>query len=393
MSGVRHAHTRTGGRRKDGRRVPSGMKGKGYTQDIHTPEVVCDVIYAFCGGKPDLDAFGSPLQTLRALTVFYPPSSRRLARAREALGPARFDFLPRDGWIEPWFGTTFANPEFEHLGRALERAWREVHRKGGAFEALILGPIRTHRNYAPWFWAANECCFMKPIAFVGHKNQFSLPLGLAYYGPRGIEFRRHASALGVVRSLTPWTKRIIMPPMSEGMNLAADLEQRKKALIIAMARDNPTLSIQQLLTALDLLEGSDEARILLNTPLGELVAPAPAEERPTIRIALRGRAASDDEAKPRNSKGLKPPTNKAKAKTAVAKKANGTNGHARGKESQVPARIEAFLAKYKKGDTFKTSEVIEAAKVGRAATLKHLDGVKRIAMYGSGRGAEWHVTA
>ena len=390
-------------RRRDGRTVPSGMKGRGFHQDIHTPELVAELVYDVLGGIPDLDPFASPLQVLRAKTLICHPRTR----CERSIVHEGAKLVFGDGFTILWWGNVYLNPEFEQLGEALERTWREVHREGGAFQALLLGPIRTHRSYAPWFWAANACCFMRPIAFEGWEHQFSMPLGLSYFGPRVEHFRHHARRLGVVRRLTPWTKRIIMPPMSDGTNLAAELEERRKAIILDLARDNPQMSIMGILDQLSLTLESDEAKVLLCAALGSLVSTETMVDTVELGFAERADAKASRKASRKGKR--KAPTNrsdepKAKAakatkpakpaKAAKAAKANGrTNGHARGgKESQVPEKLGKFLGHFKKGDQFKTSDAIVAAGVGRAATIKHLEAFGgKICMRGAGRGAFWEV--
>lgn len=398
------ADPRPGGRRRDGRRVPSGAKGRGYQQDTHTPDVVAEVVYRVFGGIADLDPFGSPLQILRAKTIVV-PKKLRYARSIRHEGAT---IIVGDGGAIDWWGNVFLNPEFEDLGPALEKTWSEVH-LGRAEQAIVLGPIRTHRRYAPWFWAANACCFMRPIAFEGWKHQFPLPLGLSYYGPYANVFSRYASILGKVLPLTPWTKRIIMPPMSETNtpDLASELQAKKNAAIVDLARANPSLSISDMLTACELELTSDEAVVLLKTPIGHLVDMAPyevhiidPEDDETVEqvVADANRKARSNGAKPKR----KPPTNKAASPKAAAPKAaakakgNGkakSNGHP-GRVSEVPALLGKFLDRKKKGEQIKTSELMEISGVGRAATLGHLASFnKQIKMRGSGRGAYWEVVS
>lgn len=396
MGRVRDAQSgprRKGGRRRDGRRTPSGWQGSGYEQDIHTPQEVANVVYLCLRGIPDLDPFGSPHQLLRASTIVCDArkwGGRHDEIDRAATRHESATLILGDGWSIDWYGRVYLNPEFDHLGNALERTWRQVH-EGDVDEAILLGPIRTHRTYERWFWAANACTFLRPVTFAGWENGFSMPLGLSYYGPHVDTFCRFSGVLGRPRRLTPWRKRIMIPPMSDDKNdLAAQLAAITNNAIIEVARDNTHLSIRQIAEKCGLEPSSMEIQVLLTTPICDLQA----HEREPVDLDeaeddVHEAVAAANGARRRRKKA---PTNKAKKATkkkAKAKTKKKGNGRATG--SEVSERLGKFLAKKKKGATFTTSEAMEAAGVGRPATLKHLDAFTNIHMQGDGRGAHWVV--
>lgn len=79
----------------------------------------------------------------------------------------------QDGLVLPWADKTYCNPPYGDLKKWLVKSATED------VEHVMLVPVRTHRE---WFQLANydAVSFLRPLAFVGHKQAFPAPLCALY---------------------------------------------------------------------------------------------------------------------------------------------------------------------------------------------------------------------
>lgn len=327
--------------------VPGGLKGHNLEQNICTPYETVEPLYRHIGGCFSLDAFCGRATRCKSII--------------EALYAVNY---PREDGLEiRWWGHVWGNPPFRKLGAALRKAWLEVCVAQNAVEAFIHGPFRSHRKYWKFFWRAQAVCYVTRTRYVGYDDDYPLPTVVVYYGPYAERFMRFMAPLGVVRPLTPWHARHIMTEM----NVSEEYEARLRSVLVDTARAHPELSLTQLRDQLQLDE--DDWHRLLSTPIADFaVGPELAYVEPPANDAPQNGA--------RN--GARP-----KAKKKAPPRAPKGDGD---------AIIEKIIAKKKKGDRLKTSDLMKATGLGRNTILRKLESYKQIKPRGSGRGAYLEVT-
>lgn len=343
-------------------RVPAGMKGAGYEQEVCTPHYIANVVRAVLGGAPDLDPFGSP---------------------RSVVGAERQYLLERgeDGTSLPWWGSVYTNPPFESptLGVAIERAAQHFG------EVVLLAPLRPHRRYWAPAWTAQAVCYLEPVMFLEHEHTFPLPCVLLYWGRNAAAFAWNARALGVVQHLTPYESRRRMVDKMTA-NVFEEYRKRQAAAVVDVIRAHPEMSIGQLVEALGIDDNTPEWDTLMSTPVRELFAGEFAGD-----VIITPSAPGSPDADPRS--------------TSPSKSRNGANGHAKkapkrrrkanqtqsAKTADATKALDAYFAGKKKGDVVKTAELMALTGLGRPATIKRL-GSYPVRRVGAGRGAYFEVT-
>lgn len=88
-----------------------------------------------------------------------------------------YEWPQRDGLSEEWADRTFCNPPYGDLKRWMLRSG------GERVEHAMLVPVRTHRQ---WFQISNydAVAFLRPLKFVGFKQEFPAPLCVLYRAGR-----------------------------------------------------------------------------------------------------------------------------------------------------------------------------------------------------------------
>jgi hypothetical protein len=109
-----------------------------------------------------------------------------------------------EGWdaygLQAWPQNAFGNPPFNELKAALERA-QEMFELGR--NVLILEPTRTRRS---WYCDAWLTCtvkaFLKPVKFVGYKNQFPENVDMTLWTHEDAQADRFIEAITPFSNLT-----------------------------------------------------------------------------------------------------------------------------------------------------------------------------------------------
>ena len=135
------------------------------------------------------------------------------------------------------------------------------------------------------------------------------------------------------------------------------IQQRLGGVYVALVQENAHLTLTELQ---DMIKDKTALEFLLNTPLREL-------------------AGIDVEAKPKAKNGAR---DKAKKKTPT----NGVTA-----KSTPAMDLDSFLKGKKKGDTFKTAEYTNSAKIIQQTALNHLSACKGVKKEGNRRAMRWVV--
>lgn len=162
--------------------LATGAKGNEREQDVHTPECVLEVVAQTFGGVIEFDPCAS--------------------KTREPFANVNA-FEEDDGLSGEWPERTFFNPPYKTL-----KAW--LAHAGQQPECIGLYPVRTNRVWWMNYHIdnADAIAWLKPLAFVGHKQAFPAPLVLAYRGPRVEAFIRFVKLSGLAHAVTPPMSRV-----------------------------------------------------------------------------------------------------------------------------------------------------------------------------------------
>lgn len=140
--------------------------GKERPQDVFTPQVILDAIERVWPEGIECDPAPNPNALVVAQRYRYPD-----------------DGMMREPASGEWPDRTYCNPPYRDLKMWLKKPVRYR-------EHMMLIPVRPLRVW----WCehvarSTQVAWLKPVAFVGHKQAYPAPLCMVYYGNRVIEFR------------------------------------------------------------------------------------------------------------------------------------------------------------------------------------------------------------
>lgn len=147
------------------------------------------------GGQDRPQDINTPLFLVDAILELWPSIALDPCSNPTSIVPAKmrlYEYETISGLHIKWPNYTYANPPYRET-----KLWLRKARQGA--EHLILCPVRTNRRW--WCQAASlasKICYLKPFAFLGHKQAFPTPLAMLYYGKEVAYFQSIFSNLGVI---------------------------------------------------------------------------------------------------------------------------------------------------------------------------------------------------